>query len=72
MRILALLVVLALVAMPFVACGGGGGYSCVGECGSCFVASDCCGYGSGAVCSNQTFDMSARCNFADFTCKLSP
>jgi hypothetical protein len=72
-RILVLVVVLALVALPFVACGGGGGgFSCVGDCGSCFVASDCCGFGSGAVCSNATFDGTPRCNFGDFTCKLSP
>jgi hypothetical protein len=72
MRILAVLLVLGLVAIPFVACGGGGGPGCVGECGFCTFSTDCCGFGSGAVCSNQTFDGFARCNFADFTCKMSP
>jgi hypothetical protein len=68
MKVLAVVVALALVALPFVGCGGGGG-GCIGTCGSCIDSFDCCG---SDLCTNATSDGFARCSPFDFACKLTP
>jgi hypothetical protein len=66
MRILGVIVVLLLVALPFLGCGGGGG-GCLGPCSFCSFSGECCG---SALCSNQTTDGNPRCIEFDFQCKL--
>jgi hypothetical protein len=43
MRILALFLVIGLVVVPLLACSsGGGGPTCLGDCGFCASGFDCC------------------------------
>jgi hypothetical protein len=73
MKLLALVVAIALVALPFVGCGGGGGGpSCVGTCGICNFSEDCCGFFEGELCTDATSDFAPRCSIEDFFCKLTP
>lgn len=66
MRVLAALLVMALAAVPMMACGGGGG-GCSGQCGFCNSAFDCCE--GGAVCAFLS-DGSSRCTtFTPVFCK---
>jgi hypothetical protein len=67
MRILAVVAVLVLVALPIIGCGGGGYGGCYGPCTPCSVSGECCG---SALCSNQTTDGFPRCIEFDFQCKL--
>lgn len=68
MRILAALFAVALLVVPFAACGsGGGGGGCSGVCAFCSSSFDCCG---SALCSNATTDGFARCINFDFQCKV--
>jgi hypothetical protein len=69
MKVLAIVVALVFVALPFVGCGGGGGGGCLGSCSICFDSFDCCG---SDLCSNQTTDGQPRCIPFDFACKLTP
>ena len=70
MRILAIVVVVLLVALPFLGCGGGySGSSCFGDCSFCNFSYECCGsFG----CTNATTDGSPRCQSFAGQCKLSP
>ena len=68
MRIVAILIVLVLVAIPIAACGGSGG-GCDPDCFSCWTASDCCGFSSGAVCSD--FDgPPGICHYGSGSCGI--
>jgi hypothetical protein len=71
MKVLAVVVALALVALPFVGCGGGGP-ACVGTCGICNFSEDCCGFASGELCTDASSDFAPRCSPSDFFCKLTP
>lgn len=67
MRILAALFAVALLVVPFAACGSGGGGGCFGTCSFCSNSFECCG---SALCSNATTDGFARCINFDFQCKV--
>lgn len=67
MRILAALFAVALLVVPFAACGSGGGGGCFGICAFCSNSFECCG---SALCSNATTDGFARCINFDFQCKV--
>lgn len=70
MRTLAVLVVLALVAFPLVACGVSGSInSCQGNCDRCDNSDECC---HNATCTIFTSDGQARCSTGNFACKLTP
>jgi hypothetical protein len=69
MRVLAVVVALVLVALPFAACGSGGGSSCIGTCGFCNFSSECCGFN---LCTNATSSGFAQCSPSDNFCKLAP
>ena len=60
MRILAAILVLALVIVPVLGCGGGGG-GCVGQCGYCSSSFDCC---SPLLCLANG-DGTVRCSIVD-------
>jgi hypothetical protein len=66
MRVLAVLIALALVAVPLAACGGGG-YGCTPLCATCGTFTDCCDYPSGAVCSAPGGPPGV-CNFGAGSC----
>jgi hypothetical protein len=70
MRILALLVVFALVVLPLVGCGVGASINtCKGACEECGSSDECC---HNNTCTIFTSDARARCSAANFVCKLSP
>ena len=70
MRVLAVLVVLALVALPLVACGVSGAINtCQGQCERCDTSDECC---HNATCSIFTSDAQGRCQTGNFQCKLTP
>lgn len=66
MRILGVVVVLLLVALPFIGCGGGGG-GCIPGCNSCNFSYECCG----GDCNNANSQGIPLCGPPGF-CKLSP
>jgi hypothetical protein len=68
MRALAVFIVLALVVLPFTACGtGGDSHDCLGACDVCSSNSICCG---DAICSINTTDGFPRCESSGHQCKL--
>ena len=73
MKVLAVVIAFALVALPFAGCGGGGGggFACVGTCGICTFSEDCCGFPD-ELCTDASSDFAPRCSPADFFCKLAP
>jgi hypothetical protein len=67
MRIIALVVVLALVVLPFAACGTGGtSHDCLGACQVCSGNTLCCE----GICSIDTSDGFPRCESVGHQCKL--
>jgi hypothetical protein len=68
MRVIAILFVVALVALPFAACGtGGSSHDCLGSCEVCSSNTLCC---DGLACNIDTSDGFPRCESFILQCKL--